>query len=89
MRAVFGVVLVVFLGVQYALWFGDKSVFDLVRKYQGTEEARLLNASLAQENGRLLAEVIDLKEEGETVETLARSRFGLVKENETFYQIVE
>ena len=44
---------------------------------------------LANRNQRLIAEVNDLKEGGETVETIARSELGLIKEGETFYQIIE
>jgi cell division protein FtsB len=36
-----------------------------------------------------VAVVIDLKTGGETVETIARSELGLIKEGEIFYQIVE
>ncbi len=78
-----------FLAVQYALWFGDKNVFDLLRLKQTTELTQRENAALQQHNDKLVAEVIDLKEGGETVETLARSQFGLIKKDETFYQIVE
>ena len=78
-----------FLAVQYALWFGDKNVFDLYRLKQATELTQRENTTLQQRNDKLVAEVIDLKEGGETVETLARSQFGLIKKDETFYQIVE
>ena len=78
-----------FLTVQFALWFGDKNVFDLLRLQQTTELTRNENSALQQRNDKLVAEVIDLKEGGETVETLARSHFGLIKKDETFYQIVE
>ena len=40
-------------------------------------------------NHKLLAEVIDLKQGGETVETLARYNLGLIKPDETFYQIID
>ena len=79
----------VLLLLQYALWFGDKNVFDLYRLNRSTEAINEENVTLQQRNDRLLAEVIDLKEGGETVETLARSELGLIKPDETFYQIVE
>lgn len=44
---------------------------------------------MSERNQRLVAEVIDLKEGGETVETIARSELGLIKKGETFYQIIE
>ncbi len=78
-----------FAGTQYALWFGDKNVFDLYRLKEVTAQTRLNNAELEQRTQRLIAEVIDLKESGETLETIARSELGLIKEGEIFYQVIE
>lgn len=89
MKIVTTIIAGLFLAVQYALWFGDKNLFDLYRLRQVTELTAQENVSLQQRNDKLLAEVIDLKEGGETVETLARSELGLIKKDETFYQIVE
>ena len=78
-----------FVGLQYALWFGDKNVFDLYRLNQAADRMQQQNNQLVQRNQRLLAEVIDLKQGGESVETIARSQLGLIKDGETFYQIIE
>ena len=75
--------------LQYALWFGDKNLFDLHRLTAATEQTRQDSIALQQRNHKLVAEVIDLKEGGETVETLARSQFGLSNPGEVFYQIVD
>ncbi len=87
-------ILTVCLGVllgalQYALWFGDKNVFDLYRLQATIEERQDENNQLALRNDKLLAEVVDLKNSGETLETLARSELGLIKPNETFYQMID
>ena len=79
----------VLVSLQYALWIGDKNVIDLKRLQSAVDKTKLKNAELDQRNQKLLAEVIDLKQGGETIETLARSELGLIKEGETFYQIVE
>jgi len=80
---------VLLLALQYALWFGDKNFFDLHRLQRATAQIHAENTALQQRNDKLRAEVIDLKQGGETIETLARSQFGMVKEGETFFQIVE
>jgi len=77
------------LALQYALWFGDKNLLDLHRLTAATARAHQENIELQQRNDKLVAEVIDLKDGGETVETLARSQFGLIKPGEVFYQIVD
>ena len=75
--------------LQYALWFGDKNMLDLYRLRQSVEQVRQQNETLLRRNEKLLAEVVDLKNGGPTIETLARSEFGLIKPNETFYQVIE
>ncbi len=76
-------------GLQYALWIGDKNVFDLRHLEAAIDTTEEENAAQEQRNHRLLAEVIDLKQGGETVETLARYNLGLIKPDETFYQIID
>lgn len=77
------------VSLQYALWVGDKNYIDLLRLEQAVINTESNNTELDQRNQKLLAEVIDLKQGGETIETLARSELGLIKPGETFYQIVE
>ena len=77
------------LGLHYALWAGDKNAFHLKSLQRNITQIDNDNQKLHQRNQKLLAEIIDLKEGGETIETLARSELGLIKENETFYQIIE
>ena len=89
MRPVNLLLLGLLVGTQYALWFGDKNVFDLHQLNQSAEQTRQQNQEHAERNQRLLSEVVDLKSGGETVETIARSDLGLIKDGETFYQIIE
>ena len=74
---------------QYALWFGDKNVFDLHKLQASERQASELNLELRLRNQRLNAEVVDLKQGGETLESVARSQLGLVRSGETFYQVIE
>ncbi|NNC99851.1 MAG: cell division protein FtsB [Gammaproteobacteria bacterium] len=77
------------LSLQFALWFGDKNVVDLHHLGNAVSRTVEHNKLLNQRNQKLLAEVIDLKQGGETLETLARSELGLIKADETFYQIID
>ena len=81
--------LTLFAGTQYALWFGDKNVFDLHLLKESARETALEIEMQLQENRRFSAEVNDLKADGESVETIARSELGLIKEGESFYQIID
>ena len=89
MRGLNLILLTLFLGLQYALWFGDKNVFDLYRLSGTIASLESQNAHTVDQNDQLRARVVDLKKKGETIETLARSELGLIKQNETFYQIIE
>ncbi len=77
------------LGLQFALWAGDKNVFDLIHLRQTADLVNKENQQLLERNDKLLAEVLDLKSGGEAVESLARQELGFVKKGETFFQVVE
>ncbi len=81
--------LTLFAGTQYALWFGDKNVFDLYRLKEAVRQTAQTIETQSQENRRFSAEVNALKTEGESVETIARSELGLIRQGEDFYQIID
>ena len=81
--------IVILIGLQLKLWSGNGSMREVWRLRQRVAEQRLENQKLKQRNEALSAEVQDLKNGSEAVEERARSELGLVKPDETFYQVVE
>lgn len=77
-----------FLMLQFALWAGDKNMFDLYHLNNSIEQTGQEVVKLTQRNDKFLAEVLDLKNGGQAVETLARQELGFIKEGETFYQVI-
>ncbi len=77
-----------FLILQFALWAGDKNLFDLYHLNNSIAQTKLEVVQLTQRNDKMLAEVLDLKNGGQAVETLARQELGFIKEGETFYQVI-
>ena len=76
------------IGLQYRLWISDDGVNE-VRRLQGAVRAQEReNAELAARNAQLAAEVENLKQGLDAVEERARSDLGMVRANETFYQVV-
>ena len=76
------------IALQYPLWFGKGSwtrVWDLDRQLVAQ---RLDNAQKKARNDALDVEVRDLKEGQEAVEERARFELGMIKRDETFYQVV-
>jgi cell division protein FtsB len=84
------VLLVVFiLGLQYRLWVGENSLAELWGVKVKLEEQQAINNELQSRNDALKAEVSDLKQGLDAIEERARSELGMIKEDETFYQLVE
>lgn len=81
--------LTLFAGTQYALWFGDKNVFDLHRLKEAVRQTAQTIETQSRENRRFSAEVNALKTEGESIETIARSELGLIRQGEEFYQVID
>jgi cell division protein FtsB len=81
--------LVLLLGLQYQLWWGAGGVFEWRELRQQTLERQYEIAVLETRNATLTAEVNDLKYGLETIEERARLDFGLIKNNERFYQVIE
>ncbi len=77
------------LHFQYRLWFGDASLSQ-TREYRARLEELTKEAQEKKErNDALYAEVLDLRKGLETIEERARYELGMVKENETFFQVLE
>lgn len=77
------------LGLQYPLWFGDGGALRLWRLEHEIAAQEAENARLRERNAALEAEVIDLKGGLEAIEERARAELGMIKKDETFYQVVE
>ncbi|MGD8614802.1 MAG: cell division protein FtsB [Gammaproteobacteria bacterium] len=75
--------------LQYKLWIGDGSLAEVWELYQQVEEQKAENQQLRERNQALEAEVQDLKQGLEAIEERAREELGMVREDETFYQIIE
>ena len=83
----FLIILLVYL--QYRLWLGDGGLLELWNVHQEVEAQRDENARLRERNEALDAQVLDLKQGLDAIEERAREDMGMVKQGETFYQIVE
>ncbi|QBQ56532.1 cell division protein FtsB [Nitrosococcus wardiae] len=89
MRFVVGLLLVLFLALQYQLWVSEDGLGELWRLSRSIQQQRQENAALTERNQVLNAEVRDLKSGLDALEERARSELGMVKQGETFFQIIE
>ncbi len=84
------IVLLILLGfLLYRLWLGEGGLLDVWEMHREVEEQRQENVRLRERNAALNAEVLDLKQGLQAIEERAREDLGMVKEGETFYQVVE
>lgn len=83
-----GLVLLLVL-LQYPLWFGNGGVYALWKLKREIAAQREENAELRGRNQALAADVVDLKQGLAAIEERARIELGMIKQGETFYQIVE
>ncbi len=61
-----------------------------VRRFEEIKQAQIeKNQHLSERNQSLAAEVLDLKQGMEAIEERARSEMGMIKNNETYYQIID
>lgn len=75
--------------LQYRLWFGDASIGQ-VRQYQQRLDSLKLQAQEKEErNAALYAEIEDIKNGREAIEERARYELGMIKDDETFFQVLE
>jgi len=89
MKILLVIILLLITHLQYRLWLGDDSIAEI-------EAAKLHLANLKkqvdekkQRNDALYAEVEDLRKGQEALEERARDELGMIKDNETFFQVLE
>ncbi len=73
---------------QYQLWLGTGSISELQRLTDELEKQELENQRLASRNDELVSEINALKTDPQAIEELLRSRFGYVREGETFVRLL-
>lgn len=84
-----GALLLLLAALQYRLWVGQGSLAEVANLKQQIVEQEAELALLQERNQRLLAEVKSLKKGLDAVEARARSELGMIREGETFYQVIE
>ncbi len=89
MKIVLLVLVTLLILLQYRLWFGRGNLLE-VQRFEEIKQMRIEeNHKLSERNQSLAAEVLDLKQGMEAIEERARSEMGMIKNNESFYQIID
>jgi len=75
--------------LQYRIWFGDGSISEIKAYQLQLGELKKLAEEKEQRNQALKAEVEDLWKGQEAIEERARNELGMIKPDETFFQVLE
>lgn len=76
-------------GLQYRLWVGEGSYAHVSALSMQLDISEAGNKAMVERNAVLRAEIVDLKQGVDAIEEKARSEFGLIKRDETFFLLVE
>ena len=89
MKLFYIIAIILFLNLQYSLLLSENSYFS----YKNTKKMQQLIMSdindLSDSNRILNAEITDLSNKENSIELYAREKFGYIKKNESFVQIIK
>jgi cell division protein FtsB len=88
-RLLVAILVTLLLVLQYRLWFSDGGLVKMWQLSEALEAQKQENARLTERNRALEAEVIDLKQGLQAIEERARTELGMVKKDETFFQVID
>lgn len=89
MKVIITILVVLLLYFQFKLWVGDGGIPDVMHVQNEVDNAKIEEKKLQERNKALAAEVRDLKQGLEAIEERARNELGMIKNDETFYQIIK
>lgn len=86
----FSLLLVILLGwLQYTLWLGKNGISDYYSVHNEIDVQQQVNTKLQARNNEMFAEIDDLRQGLDAVEERARNELGMIKEEETFYRLID
>lgn len=89
MKVLWSIMVMLIVLLQVRLWVGEGSYAQVWGLSETIGEQRAENARLSARNERLFAEVRNLGSGQGAVEERARKDLGLIRDDETFFLVVE
>jgi cell division protein FtsB len=75
--------------LQYQLWFESEGIFDLLKLKKAVALQEMETEKVKKRNEAILFQIQRLRNSQDATEARARSELGMIKNDETFYQIVK
>ncbi|MGJ0491497.1 cell division protein FtsB [Methylobacter sp.] len=89
MKSLIIIIILLIIHLQYRLWYGDGSIQEIHAYQQRLDELKEQVEEKKVRNEALYAEVLDLRKGQAAIEERARYELGMIKEDETFFQVLE
>ncbi|HEY8159792.1 MAG TPA: septum formation initiator family protein [Methylobacter sp.] len=89
MKVIIAIIILLIIHFQYRIWVGDGSFAQIDAYQQRLDDLKKQAEEKKQRNEALYAEVLDLRKGQEAIEERARDELGMIKEDETFFHVLE
>ncbi|MDP3877428.1 MAG: septum formation initiator family protein [Methylobacter sp.] len=89
MKIIIAIIVLLIVHLQYRIWLGDGSIAEIEAYQQRLDVLQKQVEEKRQRNEALYAEVLDLRKGQEAIEERARDELGMIKEDETFFHVLE
>lgn len=89
MKIFIAFIILLIIHFQYRIWIGDGSLAEIDAYQLRLDDLKKQAEEKRQRNEALYAEVLDLRKGQEAIEERARDELGMIKEDETFFHVLE
>ncbi|MEY3289530.1 MAG: Cell division protein ftsB [Pseudomonadota bacterium] len=89
MKILLSIIILLVALLQYRLWYGDGGIEEITALQQRLDNLNEEVQEKRERNEALYAEVEDLRQGQEALEERARDELGMMREGETFFQVLE
>jgi cell division protein FtsB len=83
------IIILLTIHLQYRLWYGDGGIREIHAYQLRLDELKEQVEEKKARNEALYAEVLDLRKGQAAIEERARYELGMIREDETFFQVLE
>ncbi|MCX7096132.1 MAG: septum formation initiator family protein [Methylobacter sp.] len=89
MKIFIAIIVLLIIHFQYRIWLGDGSLAQIDAYQHRLDDLKAQVEEKRQRNEALYAEVLDLRKGQEAIEERARDELGMIREDETFFHVLD
>lgn len=83
------IIVLLIIHFQYRIWLGDGSLAQIDAYQHRLDDLKAQVEEKRERNEALYAEVLDLRKGQEAIEERARDELGMIREDETFFHVLD